>query len=71
MCVRIIEVQVTEVLLYYVLQRMADELADRDEEIRSLRAKVRDLERALADMEEQLHRAELERNKVCVCVCAL
>jgi len=47
-----------------LFQRLTEELADREEEVRRLQAKIRSLEEALAELEAQLHQAELERNKV-------
>lgn len=48
-----------------VLQRLTDELDDKEEEIRRLRSKVRELEDALSQSRMATRTNDVERNEVC------
>ena len=52
------------ILLPFPFQRLLNKLAESEEEVRSLRERLHDLEEALAGSEAQLHQANLDRNKV-------
>lgn len=47
-----------------VLQRLTDELDEKEEELRRLRSKVRELEDALSQSRMAAHTADVERNEV-------
>ncbi len=48
----------------WLLQRLTDELDDKEDEIRRLRSKVRELEDALSQSQMSAHTANLETSEV-------